>query len=86
MSRPVPAELESILMACLKKDPEQRPESAAELRRMLRACTNLGTWDLAEARAWWERHGQAVRALHVHSEEIAVAKTVDINMHVLRGS
>ncbi|HEX7670313.1 MAG TPA: serine/threonine-protein kinase, partial [Polyangiaceae bacterium] len=48
----VPAELEAVVLACLEKDPDRRPESAAELRRRVEACT-VEPWDSERARAWW---------------------------------
>jgi eukaryotic-like serine/threonine-protein kinase len=51
----VPAELEAVVRACLSKDPDQRPQSAAELRRRLEACA-VEPWDGASARRWWAEH------------------------------
>ena len=51
----VPAELEKIVLACLSKEPDHRPPSAAELRRRLDACA-VEPWDSAMARAWWVEH------------------------------
>lgn len=51
----VPAELEAIVLACLDKEPDRRPQSAAELRRRLEACT-VEAWDGESARAWWLVH------------------------------
>ncbi len=45
--------LERVILACLEKDPERRPQSAAALARMLRECA-LEPWDAARARAWWQ--------------------------------
>ena len=53
---PVPADLDAIVMACLEKDPRRRPQDAAELLRLLRACTLRERWDHETAKAWWERH------------------------------
>ncbi len=51
----IPAELEAIVLACLEKDPDRRPQSAAELRRRLEACA-VEPWDGARALAWWHEY------------------------------
>jgi serine/threonine-protein kinase len=53
--RPVPAGLERLLLACLEKDPAQRPRSAAALRDALRDLDDIGRWGETEAREWWDR-------------------------------
>jgi serine/threonine-protein kinase len=35
----IPPELEAVVLACLNKDPDRRPQSAAELRRRVEACS-----------------------------------------------
>jgi hypothetical protein len=51
----IPAELEAVVLACLNKNPDRRPQSAAELRRLIEAC-KVPSWDSARARAWWSTH------------------------------
>src|SRR5689334_14820616 len=41
---PVPQSLERLVLACLEKKAEDRPQSAAELRAMLDACTDVAPW------------------------------------------
>ena len=48
----IPADLEVIVLACLNKDPDRRPQSAGELRRRVEAC-QVEPWDSASAREWW---------------------------------
>lgn len=54
LGTPVPAELEALLLACLAKKPEQRPQSARELCRRLAECAAQSPWSEDEARAFWE--------------------------------
>lgn len=42
--QPLPEDLENLLMSCLQKSPEQRPQSAAALADSLRCCRDAGGW------------------------------------------
>jgi serine/threonine-protein kinase len=52
----IPAALERIIMACLEKDPEKRPQSADELDRQLGAVECAEAWSRERSRRWWEVH------------------------------
>jgi eukaryotic-like serine/threonine-protein kinase len=49
---PVAAELDRVVLACLAKRPDDRPQSAAELDRML-AEIDVAPWGEEEATRWW---------------------------------
>jgi hypothetical protein len=51
----VPAALEAAVMRCLRKRPEDRFASAAELADALRSI-ETGTWSEDAAAAWWSTH------------------------------
>jgi serine/threonine-protein kinase len=53
---PIPNELDAIVLACLAKDPSDRPQTARELARRLDAVPIRGEWTPELARAWWETH------------------------------
>jgi eukaryotic-like serine/threonine-protein kinase len=53
---PIPESLERVVMACLEKKCEDRPQSAGELRAMLDACANVTSWTPREADQWWALH------------------------------
>jgi hypothetical protein len=56
---PVPPDLEELVLACLNKDPQDRPQSAKTLAEALRALP-LDRWTEAEAEQWWREHGPSI--------------------------
>jgi len=50
---PVPAELDALVLACLAKKPEARPESAAALSKAL-AAVDVVPWGEDKAVRWWQ--------------------------------
>jgi serine/threonine-protein kinase len=52
----IPADLEALVLACLAKDPADRPQTALELRARLLACASAGSWTAGDAHAWWSKH------------------------------
>jgi serine/threonine protein kinase len=60
LQKELPEDLEYVLMACLAKDPDDRPESAGRLAGLLRAC-DCGDWSDKDARLWWEQYGESAR-------------------------
>jgi serine/threonine-protein kinase len=53
---PIPPELDALVLACLQKDPDQRPQTAGELFQMAYNCRSCEDWSQETARAWWEQH------------------------------
>jgi serine/threonine protein kinase len=60
LGQPVPADLESLILDCLEKDPARRPAGAHEMCRRLQACAAFGAWTTEDARRWWEENGGAL--------------------------
>ena len=53
---PIPRDLEDLLMACLEKDPEDRPQSVEELSRRLGAVQLGRRWTQQRAERWWQAY------------------------------
>lgn len=53
---PIPPELDAIVLACLEKDPNKRPQNAEQLLRIADECRTCEGWSQAAAKSWWERH------------------------------
>jgi serine/threonine-protein kinase len=52
---PVPPELERLVLACLAKNPNDRPQHAADLARALGAIP-VEPWSEKQAMEWWGLH------------------------------
>ncbi len=54
LGRPLPDDLQNVLMSCLRKDPKERPRSIEDLQLALRQCEAADRWTVADALQWWE--------------------------------
>lgn len=54
--RPIDPVLESVIMDCLKKDPEHRPLTAQQVADRLSSSRHVGEWNETRAAAWWQNY------------------------------
>ena len=77
---PIPRELDELVLACLDKDPDKRPQNAEELFHLACGCRSCEGWTQAAAAQWWKVHLPEFAGpltLDVgHSESTAEAVTV----------
>jgi serine/threonine-protein kinase len=58
---PIPTDLEAVIMACLAKDPDARPQTADQLSKLL-AAVQVPEWTQRRAEGWWRAHRPEVLA------------------------
>ena len=54
LGRSLPKDLDRLVLDCLRKKPDDRPQDAAELLDRVVAANVTGAWSNGHARVWWE--------------------------------
>jgi serine/threonine-protein kinase len=73
LGRPLPADLEAIVLSCLEKRPERRPQGASELVERLERCGCARDWGEPEALRWWRENGPRVAQLRSRPARASVS-------------
>jgi serine/threonine-protein kinase len=74
----VPPALDNLILACLAKFPEERPQSAAELSQRLALAFPAPEWTEDLAHRWWDRHHPEVAPPESRDEvERMLTKTME---------
>ncbi len=72
--RPIPRDLDDLVMACLAKDPADRPQSPRELSLRLAEIEGPDAWTQERAGKWWEAHWLSGGALQVLAPQGGAAR------------
>lgn len=71
-------DLEAVILACLAKNPDERPRSAADLSARLASCRAAGSWTAETAARWWAKHDAQVRTVPPEPARPATSRTITV--------
>ena len=75
----IPPDLEALVLQCLRKRTEDRPQSARALREALRACALVPPWTSDDAARWWRSFRSAGGVTEHHGADSAHGLTVTVD-------
>ena len=76
----IPLALDRVILSCLAKHPEDRPQSASELSRLLAASVEAEGWNEEQAHRWWDRHHPETSGLQpLDAAKRMLTKTIDLS-------
>ena len=84
LGRELPYELEAVVMECLAKKPDDRPQSAGEIRARLAASLEVPRWRQADAHAWWQEHGETLHPEAADTSNSDVTRTLAVDLGQMR--
>ena len=79
LGREIPGDLECVILACLAKDPAERPQTATDLEKQLAGC-DVPDWDAEQAAAWWREHRGSIRARSKEAESSPLEGTIAVDL------
>jgi eukaryotic-like serine/threonine-protein kinase len=59
LAHPIAADLEDLILRCLKKKVDERPASARAMERELKQCAKTSPWTTDQATEWWRQFREA---------------------------
>ena len=69
----IPADFEDLVLACLSKDPAQRPPTCETLAQALEVIQLAEPWTRERAADWWQMHVPETNATRCRSIPLCVA-------------
>ena len=72
-------DLERLILACLAKDPVDRPQTAIDLEKRL-ACCEVPASEREQAAAWWLEHRGSISAHQQEADFGAFENTIAVDL------
>jgi serine/threonine protein kinase len=82
VSHPIAADLEDLILACLEKDPQLRPQTAADVVARLSRLVDCDAWSAKDAQDWWLQHREVVVAYRDSGADSATDDLSRLDIHM----
>jgi len=69
LNRSLPNDLETVIINCLAKKREDRPQSARDLWNALRSCKDASAWNVYQAEQWWKEKRKLIERMREASRQ-----------------
>ena len=80
-TNPISEEMETIILQCLEKEPQRRPQSAVELRSLLLRSPEASAWGTDERAGWWARY-QSQESERLRPAGHHISSPIDVTVKV----
>ena len=84
LGAPLPADFEDVILWCLAKSPDDRPQDAEQLHARLSACRDAGAWTEQDRRRWWRSQGERLQENRNRQPVSGTVGRLETLMHVDR--
>ncbi len=80
LGKPLPSDLEALILRCLSKHVDDRPAGARVMERELKKCAVKSPWTHEQAGEWWRAFRESGEPLPVAVEELTASQALTVSI------
>jgi eukaryotic-like serine/threonine-protein kinase len=80
LGKPLPSDLESLILRCLSKNVDERPAGAHAMERELKKCAAASLWTHEQAAEWWRAFRESGELVPSAAEELSASQALTVSI------
>jgi eukaryotic-like serine/threonine-protein kinase len=80
LGKPLPSDLEALILRCLSKNVDDRPAAARAMERELKKCAVASPWTPEQAAEWWRAFRASGEPLPVAAEALTASQALTVSI------